>query len=212
MDGALWSSALAIGGAGLGYGLRHAFESDHIAAVTTIVVSGSGARRAALVGAAWGLGHALAVVTAGAILIAAGVEVPKHVAVALELGVVALLCALGLRSIRHRDDDAHAPDPRPARTPLQALAVGLAHGASGTAALVLLTLAAAPSRLHGVFFLLAFALGATLSMTLLSAALALPLGAAVARFRHLLPRVRVAAGLLSFVAAVLLVVGLAASS
>ena len=41
-------------------GLRHATDPDHLTAVSTLVMSDrrSGTRRAASLGAAWGLGHA----------------------------------------------------------------------------------------------------------------------------------------------------------
>ncbi|MFO0661857.1 MAG: hypothetical protein U0165_18790 [Polyangiaceae bacterium] len=63
-------------GASLGFGLLHAFESDHVAAVTTLVAQGGGPRRAALLGASWGLGHAVPLVLAGGTLISLGIEVP----------------------------------------------------------------------------------------------------------------------------------------
>ena len=48
-------------------GLRHATDPDHIAAVSTLVASGreQARRRAAGLGAWWGLGHALTLVVFG---------------------------------------------------------------------------------------------------------------------------------------------------
>ncbi|KAB2895674.1 MAG: high-affinity nickel-transport family protein, partial [Kofleriaceae bacterium] len=39
---------------GLVVGVRHAFEPDHLAAVSTMVTDARGARRGALLGAVWG--------------------------------------------------------------------------------------------------------------------------------------------------------------
>ena len=46
-------------------GLRHATDPDHIAAITTLVASGQeqARRRAAALGAWWGLGHAVTLVS-----------------------------------------------------------------------------------------------------------------------------------------------------
>jgi len=121
-------------GLGLGLGLRHALETDHVAAIGTMVADGHGARRAAALGAAWGVGHAVAVVGAGFALLALGVQVPTTVAVALDLGVAVMLVALGASACA-RARHAHAPRADRARTPLGAALVGLVHGASGTAAI-----------------------------------------------------------------------------
>ncbi len=206
-------------GAGLGYGLRHAFESDHVAAVTNIVVDGKGSRSAALLGAFWGLGHGFAVVAAGSLLIALDVVVPRSVAFGLELGVVFMLVALGCRSLwRSRLSSTAHPHPHPheraeaapgsTRTPLEATLIGLLHGAAGSSALVLLMLTLAPSRWHAAMFLGTFALGATFSMTLLSGLLAAPLGRAMGRWPSFLGRLRAVAGGLSLAAAAFLFVEL----
>lgn len=215
-------------GVGLGHGLRHALESDHVAAVTTIVVDGRGPSSAARIGAFWGLGHGAAVLAIGSLLLALDVSVPKQLATALELGVVVMLFALGLRSLRTRSappsdaaeqprpaehDHAHAhPRGQPAadrgRTPLQASLVGLVHGAAGTSALVLLMLTMAPSRLYAAAFLGAFVLGATVSMTALSALFAAPLGAVAGLGPSWIIGLRRGAGALSLIAACWLLHGL----
>jgi hypothetical protein len=188
---------------GLGLGLRHALETDHVAAIGTMIADGHGARRAAELGAAWGGGHALAVLGAGAVLLALGVQVPMQVAAGLDLAVALMLAGLGARAIvRSRRAHAGAPPPaRPARTPLGAAMIGLVHGASGTAALTLLVLSTIPDRRVGAAFLGIFALGATVAMTGLSALLALPLGAAFARWRAGERAVHLCAGALSIAVA-----------
>jgi hypothetical protein len=55
------------------------------------------------------------------------------------------------------------------RTPLAAFAVGLLHGAGGSAAVTLLVVGAVPGRAHALAALLLFALGTTVSMAVLSA-------------------------------------------
>jgi high-affinity nickel permease len=45
---------------GLLVGLRHAFEPDHLTAVSTLVVEAGDARRGTLLGMVWGIGHTTA--------------------------------------------------------------------------------------------------------------------------------------------------------
>ena len=47
-------------------GMRHALEPDHLAAVSTLVSAAGGSRKAAFLGACWGLGHTIALVSVGA--------------------------------------------------------------------------------------------------------------------------------------------------
>lgn len=221
--GVFLQTAVLTCGVGLGYGLRHAFESDHVAAVTNIVVDGKGSRSAALLGAFWGLGHGFAVVAAGCTLIALDVAVPRKLAFGLELAVVLMLVGLGIRSLVRSRSSAvvgsaehlhphvlpHAHVSSGAtRTPLAAAAIGLLHGAAGSSALVLMMLGLAPTRWHALMFLGTFAVGATVSMTGLSALLAAPIGSASDRWPSFVIRLRMGAGVFSLCAAAVLFVEL----
>ena len=99
---------------GLVVGLRHATEADHVAAVSAIVARERTVRGAALIGAAWGLGHTLTLLLLGGAIVAFGLSVPRSVALSLELLVGAMLIGLGLwnfaaRSSRDRASHAHGP-------------------------------------------------------------------------------------------------------
>jgi high-affinity nickel-transport protein len=186
----------------MGLGLRHAFDSDHVAAITTLVTGGCSPRQAAAVGASWGLGHAMAVVFFGTALLLAGVQVPASMAALFDLLVVGLMIALGVKALRRAPAHAHAPR----RWTLRAIGIGLIHGVSGTAAVALLALTRAPSQAHGFVFLLIFSIAATLSMTTLSFLLALPLAAASRRSGKLARSAQVLAGLFSLAVAALVLV------
>lgn len=190
-------------------GLRHALDADHLAAIGTLLASGQSWRRAALLGAAWGIGHGLAVFAAGLVLLALGIQMPASLAVLFDLGVVVMLSVLGLRAmVQGRASPAQgAPHAHALRSPLGSLGIGLVHGASGTAALTLIVLTTLPSRMDGVYFLAIFGLGATVGMTALSALLAWPLRAASTRWQAAPRALNVTAGLLSIAAAVLVLVG-----
>lgn len=186
----------ASSGLGSLLGLRHAFEPDHLAAVSTIVARGGSGRRAAIVGAWWGLGHTLSLLVAGAALIIARAEMPAIAAEAFEFLVALMLIALGLRSIRHAALQGpggplhlhrhgwivhtHAGTPAHvhfgtwtlARRPL---IVGALHGLAGSGALTALVLATLPTTTARLSYVVLFGIGSTVGMAALSGLLGWPL-------------------------------------
>lgn len=161
---------------GLGLGFKHAVEADHLAAVCTLVAENGSVMRAVKVGALWGTGHSAVIVLAGGALVAAGVSVPTSIALVLDAAVAVMLIVLGaasLRSARVHKHERHAHvEKRPFRKPL---AVGLVHGASGTAALTLLVASTINVRLHALAFVALFGLASIAGMALAAAMLAWPL-------------------------------------
>ena len=75
-------------------GLRHATDPDHLTAVSTLLLSedAGGARRAALLGWAWGLGHATTLCALGIPFIALDLQLPEAVHRAAE-GLMGVLIA-----------------------------------------------------------------------------------------------------------------------
>jgi hypothetical protein len=195
--GVLATKALLLG---LLLGVRHAVEPDHLAAITTMIPDAGGAASAARTGALWGLGHAIAIVIFGSILVAMGVAVPAQVAFFLELAVAVMLIALGVAALR---------GPQSARKGRSTL-VGFVHGMSGTGAITLLCVTTLPSPRVAIAFLVLFALGALLSMSALSGLLAAPLTAIARRGERALKTMR-AVGAVSAFAAAVFVVAAAAS-
>ena len=55
----------AVAALGFFLGMRHATDPDHVIAVSTIVTRARGAKRAALIGAVWGVGHTLTILIVG---------------------------------------------------------------------------------------------------------------------------------------------------
>jgi high-affinity nickel permease len=93
----VFAAALLVGGA---FGVRHAFESDHVAAVATLVEDRNDV---ASTGAAWRVGHSLPIVAIGLLFLAADLRIPTVVAMGMELLVGVLLVGLGLRAIAGGD-------------------------------------------------------------------------------------------------------------
>jgi high-affinity nickel permease len=190
-DGAPLLVALAIA---FLLGLRHASDPDHLVAVTSLVAAEDGdTRKAARLGAWWGIGHAGALVVIGIPLIAFKAELPAWLESGAEKAIGALILVLATRVIYKwaRGDyrataHAHADGHRnrrhlskgdghrhvKVRTPAQALSIGLLHGLAGTGAVVLLLIAALPSRLEAGLALAVFAPMSIASMAALTAAFA----------------------------------------
>jgi len=170
-------------------GLRHASDPDHLVAVTSLVASDQAdTQAAARLGAWWGVGHAATLIVIGTPLIVFKSELPAWLESGAEkaVGVVILLLAgrVLLKWLRgdyrstaheHPSPATHGPGrhlfrgstdhAHPAvRTPTQAFAIGTLHGLAGTGAIVLLLIAALPTREEALAALVVFAPMSVLSM------------------------------------------------
>ncbi len=186
---------------GIGFllGFRHAFEPDHLAAVTTLAARQGTMRDAARLGLAWGLGHTSSVGAVALALIAAGWRMPDALQPLGDLVVAALLIGLGgvvlaryARAHRrglgvahahaHAHHHAHGHVP-PARGARQSFGFGIAHGLAGSGAIVVLMVAAAASRGAQLGYLGAFGAGTIVGMLGVSTAVAAATRAAGRRGR-----------------------------
>ena len=167
-------------------GLRHATDPDHLAAVTTLMASGRErvVRRAARLGAYWGLGHAVTLVVFGIPVVLFQRYLPERAQQCAETAVAALIVFLAIRLLvrwRHGYFNLHAHMHEDAehthkvRTPFGAFAIGLVHGTGGSAGVGVLLLAAIPSRPVAVAALLVLALFTAISMTILTTGFGLTL-------------------------------------
>jgi high-affinity nickel-transport protein len=182
-------------------GLRHAFEADHLAAVTSLSARVARRRDVLRIAGAWGLGHTLTLAAAGTILVAAGVvwSPSSGWARAGELVAGGVLVWLGAdvirRALRGRGAAA-APTPALAS---RALLVGGLHGMEGSGAVVLVALPALHSATQAFVYLALFGAGSILGMLASSLLLALPLGYAARRFATGARAVQIAVGATSVI-------------
>jgi len=164
-------------------GLRHASDPDHLVAVTTLATGDGRARRAGRLGLTWGAGHATSLLALGVPIVLYRAYLPEPLQRGVEalVGVVIVALAFGLlaRCRRGSFEHSHARS----RTPLQAYAVGVVHGAGGSAGVGVLLLAAIPDRALALAALGVFALGTAVSMSALSTGLGLTLAAPSVRRR-----------------------------
>jgi len=180
-----------VASAGLGslLGIRHALEPDHLAAVATLMTGERSSAKAAWLGACWGLGHALTLLTAGVMLVVLRVEMPTFASEVFEFGVILMLLGFGVRAIyqgvygdpagpthshanRRPSEPCHIRRRTLARRPL---VVGAVHGLAGSGALTALVMATLPSTLTRLGYLALFGIGSTVGMAALSGLLGWPI-------------------------------------
>jgi hypothetical protein len=187
---------LALAGLGLLLGFRHAFEPDHLAAVSTLATRQGRLLDACRLGLAWAVGHTASVgVVVGAIMLL-GLRLPTRLWPAADFLVALLLIGLGgsvllgyfrgrwhlhvhwhdegphlhLHSHARGAEHAHTHPRGDAR---RSLGFGLLHGLAGSAAILVLLVAAAPTRAAQLAYFLSFAAGTMVGMLLVSLSLAL---------------------------------------
>jgi len=176
---------VAIGGL---LGVRHAFEPDHLAAVSTLATRPSARLwSAARLGLVWGLGHTVTVGVVALLIIVIGIRLPERFWPAAELLVAALLVTLGCaviwRYVRGRwhmhahTHDAgthfHLHSHSRGATHVHAhalgdtrrsLGFGIAHGLAGSGAIAALLVAAVPDATSRLAYFAAFGAGTIIGM------------------------------------------------
>ncbi len=171
-------------------GLRHAFEPDHLAAVSTLSTRPGGRRlwSAARLGLIWGLGHTVTVGVVALLIIALGVRLPARFWPAAELLVAGLLILLGMlvmwRYVRgrwhmhahahtaaapHFHLHSHAADlshghAHATGDARRSLGFGIAHGLAGSGAIAALLVAAVPDTMSRLVYFAAFSGGTIVGM------------------------------------------------
>lgn len=217
------AGALAVVGLGFLLGLRHAFDADHLVAVSALVSERMDLRRAARIAALWGLGHTASLALVGAAVLFVRAPIPEIVARTLELVVGVMIVALGvgvlLRLARERGTrisldshshgainhthvyiaDANALEGERHRLPKgrRPFLVGAMHGLAGSAALTLLVLAQIRTPMLGVAYIVIFGLGSVAGMAAMSSLFALPMAMLLRRFKRFDTALRLAAGAVS---------------
>jgi high-affinity nickel-transport protein len=174
---------------GLALGVRHAFEPDHLAAVSTLATEQKSARAGVLVGAWWGLGHTVALLAVGGSLALVEAQMPARAALAFEVLVGVMVVGLGLRALKRSlaegragavTTHAHAGVAHTHAASghhlhvsgwtlaTRPLLVGLVHGLAGSGALTALVLAELPSAGARLSYIVLFGLGSVVGMALLT--------------------------------------------
>lgn len=200
-------------------GIQHAFNADHVVAVSTLVTKNRSLRKSSSLGIFWGIGHTTTLLAAGLAILTLKLTIPGKVALAMEFVVGAMLVFLGsivlkevianrihlhshshgeechLHLHSHVEEEAHAHEHL--KPEFRSLLVGMVHGMAGSAALMLLVLTAAPSIASGVSYILLFGTGSIVGMMLISALISLPFIVTAKKLEHMNEKIRAGAGLIS---------------
>jgi high-affinity nickel permease len=176
---------------GLLLGLKHAFDSDHLIAVSTIVARERSPWRSLWIGLFWGIGHTVTLVAVGILVLGMKARISEPMGLSLECLVGLVLVVLGLSTLYdywrkrlhahphvhggaahthfhiHADTVAHQHQHF-ARVGFKPMLLGMVHGLAGSAALMLLVLTAIPSPSLGLLYVALFGLGSVIGMGVVS--------------------------------------------
>ncbi len=150
--------------------MRHAFEPDHLLAMSTLVARHDRLRPALKDGLLWGLGHTTMLVVFGSLIIfsrATFLQSPYFEAV-----VGLMLIGLGIS--RLVDKNSYRPIQLTKQRAGFAYTVGLVHGLAGSGALVLLVMSEIRQASWAIVYILIFGLGSMLGMLAAAGLMRLP--------------------------------------
>jgi sulfite exporter TauE/SafE len=214
-------SAFAVLLIGFVFGLYHAIEADHLAAVSAIVSEHKNVWTASIIGGFWGLGHTISLFVVGALVIFVKLQISESTEGYLEGTVGVMLVLLGLNAIRkvftartihihthdhdghehshvhiHNDEKTEASHHRFAP---RSVIVGMVHGLAGSAGLMLLVLPTIASPAVALLYITIFGLGSIAGMMIMSILMGLPLYFTAGRFVAINKGIRIVAGGFSLV-------------
>jgi high-affinity nickel permease len=212
---------------GFVFGLYHAIEADHLAAVSAIVSEHKNVFTASVIGGFWGLGHTISLFVVGALVIFVKFQITESTEGILEGIVGIMLVLLGINAFRkiftakeihshthEHDGHAHAhvhvhnadsPERSHHRFAPRSVLVGMIHGLAGSSGLMLLVLPTIPSPAVALLYIAIFGVGSIAGMMIMSLLMGLPLYFTADRFTMINKGIRVAAGAFSLVWGALLI-------
>jgi high-affinity nickel permease len=189
---------------GLILGIQHAFEADHMAAVTAMTVEQKNPLKASLVGTFWGIGHTTTLFVMGMLVLLFRITIPERIGLGLEFIVGCMLVFLGVRTLLKSrvtaHDKAHSPmhtHERATNHHRRSFLVGTVHGLAGSGAVTLLVLSTISDTLQGLYYILLFGIGSILGMTIMSLLVGLPFFLSASRFPQTEKYLKITAGILS---------------
>jgi cytochrome c biogenesis protein CcdA len=174
-------------------GLIHAFEADHVLAVTNIISQRNKVLPAIKDGIFWGLGHTSTIFIIGVLMILFKVNIPDHsfsyfeAAVGLMLIIVAsyrlFLFFREEQTLFHKHHHEHAGTnkhphihfhQRDKNLHKASYGIGFVHGLAGSGALVVLVMTQIESMKDSLLYLILFGFGSIVGMTLIAGVFSIP--------------------------------------
>lgn len=211
---------LATLGLGFVLGLKHAFDSDHLVAVSTIITRERSPWRSLWIGLFWGLGHTLTLLLVGLVVLGMKQRISVPVEMSLECLVGVMLVGLGLVTlldcwrncvhVHHHNHDGNAHmhfhthaesalhgHAHRLRLGIKPLVIGMVHGLAGSAALMLIVLASISPPSLGLAYIGIFGAGSVLGMGLVSLLMGFFFSYVAPRLHEVSMTLRLATGTLS---------------
>jgi hypothetical protein len=183
---------------GIGLGLRHATDADHLVVVFALVQREPGVWRAARIAALWGAGHTVAFLALGLLIVLAEVRIPEAFEHGAELLVALMLIGFGIwHLVRSRGTGAGESMPSVAGASARPLVIGLVHGLAGSAGIALLAATTIGSRPLAFAYLGLVALGTVIGMVVLTVLMSRPVSWTMRREGCLRSAITVVAAMLS---------------
>ena len=158
-------------------GFFHAFEIDHLAAVSNIVTKRDTLLSAIKDGIYWGLGHTSTIFLVGIALIFLKFSFSEHFFSVFEGIVGMMLIAIGvlrMYQLYHKKIHDSTHNHNHHHSHKLAYGVGLIHGMAGSGSIVLLVISKVHNTWSGLLFLLVFGVGSILGMLLAAGLFSLP--------------------------------------
>ncbi len=188
---------------GLAIGLQHAFEPDHIAAVTTQVIRQKNksqslkelikksALKSSIIGAIWGAGHTTTLVLVGLLVYLFSVNIPDVFFISSEFIVGVMLIFLAITTLSnkklfkikhihshvHKDGTIHThPHDHGSdhKHCHKSYLIGCIHGLAGSGVLLVVIAGTLSSVQDILIFILIFGVGSVIGMTLVSSLIGIP--------------------------------------
>lgn len=179
-------------------GFAHAFETDHLLAVSNIVSQRNSTFKSVKDGVFWGLGHTSTILLMGVIMLLLKVRVSPAYFHHIEAAVGLMLVVLGsFRLFKLKRFLSAVVVETPAaqmvavtntglkKLHLVSYGVGMVHGLAGSGELVLLVMLQMASLQMGMLYLLIFGVGSILGMLLAAAMFSLPFSKKILQSRLL---------------------------
>ena len=174
---------------GLGLGLGHSLDPDHVVAVSALVCNNKSLRKSITSATVWGIGHSVVLLVIGLLVLTLSVVIPQTVLKLFDCAAGVLLIILGVIVVRpliserishhqgtthehthshphpHSHTHEHDHEHEHSHTHLHKSAVtGALQGLGGSAALMLVTLSTVNSVMIGTAFIFLFGVGVILGM------------------------------------------------
>ncbi len=159
-------------------GFTHAFEADHLVAVSSIVTRRNNPLLAIKDGIYWGLGHTSTILLVGTVILFGRIAFQDEDFRYFEAGVGLMLITLGgyrlHKLYKAPNYRLHAHPHLPSQDFKLAYGVGLIHGLAGSGALLLTVLATTKNTFSGLLYLVIFGVGSVVGMMLAAGIFSVP--------------------------------------